>query len=598
MKMDKENFIKYHFWYMLGLLVPLIFLVLIMLWTGTAGAISEQQKKIDEKKKALEGVVKSEARNQKWVDMLDKRLKLVTDQESKNWKQAWEPQANFMTWPPALAEKLKDAYFGDPIDTRLRADYTKEEQYASQIDPIIDLVQPVSSTGDGVVQCASGNWNSFLQTADWTSNPTPSTEEIWLAQEDLWVQRELLRIVREANDSVATFKKLEGAPPVDKSKNEIDHQIFVNPTWRIDLVLSGEVPKFHLHSSIINTSSQRQVLGINFIVGFRGTKATDTLFLDGEPLGPGQTIERDQQLGGQLELSPPEGLDNLKQVFDWRTAPVKRLDRIGLGYHGQRSSPRGVKSSAVFKGEAKGGAPGGSGGGQPARRSSRGGERAEGGSSDSGSNATASGLQRDRYIEETPYVRRMPIGIVLIVDQTNIQDVLTAVANSSLRVQITQWDWVRFHGNIKPPVPESVAQAQEQDNAPVPRPVARPVAQPVATPTAPTAPLVTAPKLGGGGFGSLGQAPGAPPPPPPPPPVATRVNRPLPPAARGARGAAARMNRAAAMEEQELELIELSVYGIASLYERYPPKSSVATGPAAAKPGAQPAAKGATQGKK
>ncbi len=43
MKLDKETFIKYHFWYMLGLLFPLIFLTLIMLWTSTAGAVAAKQ---------------------------------------------------------------------------------------------------------------------------------------------------------------------------------------------------------------------------------------------------------------------------------------------------------------------------------------------------------------------------------------------------------------------------------------------------------------------------------------------------------------------------------------------------------------------------
>ena len=105
MKMDKENFIKYHFWYMLGLLVPLIFLALIMLWTSTAGAISAKQKDIDDSKKSLDGVVKSDPRNQKWTDALTKKLDAIKGQESKNWKSAWEPQADIMTWPPALSEK-------------------------------------------------------------------------------------------------------------------------------------------------------------------------------------------------------------------------------------------------------------------------------------------------------------------------------------------------------------------------------------------------------------------------------------------------------------------------------------------------------------
>lgn len=53
-----------------------------------------------------------------------------------------------------------------------------------------------------------------------------------------------------------------------------------------------------------------------------------------------------------------------------------------------------------------------------------------------------------RYVEITPQVRRMPVGIVVIVDQAYIQDVLLAFANSSLRFQITQVTWQRFRGNL------------------------------------------------------------------------------------------------------------------------------------------------------
>ena len=53
-----------------------------------------------------------------------------------------------------------------------------------------------------------------------------------------------------------------------------------------------------------------------------------------------------------------------------------------------------------------------------------------------------------RHVEITPQVRRMPVGIVVIVDQAYIQDVLLAFANSSLRFQITQVTWQRFRGNL------------------------------------------------------------------------------------------------------------------------------------------------------
>jgi hypothetical protein len=583
MKMDKENFIKYHFWYLLGLLVPLIFLALIMLWTSTAGAISTKQAAIEKSKTQLKGVVSGEPRNQKWTEALDKKSKAIEAQESKNWKAAWEPQADIMTWPPALSEKMKDAYFGDQVDSRLRADYTKDDQYASQIDPIVEIVQPVNSRGEGAVQCATGNWATFLQTADWSSDPTPSAEEIWLAQEDLWVQRELLRIVREANDSVARLKKLDNPPKIDKAQQEIDHQTFANPTWRIEVALLGEVPKLRLRWQATNVSKQRQVLGINFTVGFRGTKATDTLFLDGEPLGPNQSTEpKDRPLGGQLEIDRPEGVESVTQVFDWRTAPVKRIDQIALGHHSQRLQlqSKGLKQAPlplIKTPDPKAGAaptpgaaaaPTGPRGKAPAPRPG-------GGAAPQTSNDfTEAGLARDRYMEDpTRYVRRMPVGMELVVDQTNIQDVLTAMANSKLRIQITQWHWVRFYGDIKPKLPDTIlAQGNE------------------AKPPAAASPAPTGIGPGGlfdnAGFGS-GRFRGAP-----------QVGRQAPSPGGRAGGSPGRGPRPA-MEEQEWQLVELSIYGVASLYERYPPRTpeqtaalkEAGTKPGTGKAGASPSPK-------
>jgi hypothetical protein len=53
-----------------------------------------------------------------------------------------------------------------------------------------------------------------------------------------------------------------------------------------------------------------------------------------------------------------------------------------------------------------------------------------------------------RYLDVSPNVRRMPVGIVLVVDQAYLQDVLLAYANSPLRFQITQVHWKRFHGPL------------------------------------------------------------------------------------------------------------------------------------------------------
>ncbi len=61
---------------------------------------------------------------------------------------------------------------------------------------------------------------------------------------------------------------------------------------------------------------------------------------------------------------------------------------------------------------------------------------------------TPSGLNRLRYAEVTAQVRRMPFGLVVIVDQMHVNDVLTALTNYTLDVQITQTHWQHYRGNL------------------------------------------------------------------------------------------------------------------------------------------------------
>src|SRR5207253_1477158 len=65
------------------------------------------------------------------------------------------------------------------------------------------------------------------------------------------------------------------------------------------------------------------------------------------------------------------------------------------------------------------------------------------------------GLERNRYIIATDQARHLPIAMVLVVEQSHINDVLIAVANSPLRIQTTQ---VAFHDTALAPPPDPNAE--------------------------------------------------------------------------------------------------------------------------------------------
>src|SRR5262249_30788170 len=74
----------------------------------------------------------------------------------------------------------------------------------------------------------------------------PSSEECWLAQEDLWVKREVLDIVRGALNHAARFERSE----IDLKKEPpgpgiTAHHRFVNNTWQVDLLIEQQPGQRH-----------------------------------------------------------------------------------------------------------------------------------------------------------------------------------------------------------------------------------------------------------------------------------------------------------------------------------------------------------------
>jgi hypothetical protein len=142
------------------------------------------------------------------------------------------------------------------------------------------------------------------------------------------------------------------------------------------------------------------------------------------------------------------GLFSVLQKLNLETVPVKSLNLIALGEVSERMSGRQLKTrgpeetgSSQSKGAAGGAAPAG---GPPAGAAAGGAEASaklmDRDKGDSGS-MTKNKLERKRYLDVTAQVRRMPLAMIVLVDQDYMQDLLRALANSKLRMQTTQVYW-------------------------------------------------------------------------------------------------------------------------------------------------------------
>jgi hypothetical protein len=603
---DKETLIKHHFWILTGVCLVLLLVPLLMLVTSVSATIEEETTAYEKAKKLVETIKNGQPMNPEFVKAYEKQDVGIESKKSTVWSSAWELQKDMMTWPVELERrgfKRNYQHFGDVIapDDVLRFN----REYYKQIPEIFYLVQPLRTPKEGVVQFRGGigSFNAvlkipFISPEEANQWRVPcSQEDIWLAQEDLWVKRELLRIIRATNDAVAIFQEVkpevstpkdkkesgqevpgvekEKAKPVPPPASDPNHKLFRNHYWELDLTLVREKGKHILRGTLKNIGKHRQPLDSDFKVFLQEGKDSSyhQFHLADEPLPVGKTIPvKDSQLSDQLAI---DGIFGVEQVLTWRTAPVKRLDQLELYYASSRTATRSLKRPlwAPEKAPEATGAnvpgmdPAGGGGlsveGSSARGGGDRGDRFGGGAVGGRDGARSkNGLALNRYVDVTESVRHMPVGLDVIMEEEHIPDLLAAVANSSLRIQTTQYHWTHTRERIAPTV--------NGELAPTP-PSTKPGSTPFITPRGrPGTGGPLRPPFGGGGDMELGGSSarggrrGSDYMPPPPPGERRGGEEgpggPLPTPSQTAEG------------EEEMNLVEVAVYGIASLYERYPPK--------------------------
>ena len=146
--------------------------------------------KLDQAKKAARAT----------LGKLNQKKKELEDQQNKMWLQAWSEQKDIFTWPTGYSnsnefEEAKRMPFG------AGGFHDKEKKELVDLDEsrfdgirkeFRDVYQPefvkLANSLDPM-QFAGGGLEAVLKTPKWTT-VKPSSEDIWLALEDLWVERE------------------------------------------------------------------------------------------------------------------------------------------------------------------------------------------------------------------------------------------------------------------------------------------------------------------------------------------------------------------------------------------------------------------------
>jgi len=544
-KFDAETMKKHHFWLLFIPVLIGLFLAWIGLFFGVADATEVKDKA---NKDAKDKIARAKAQPKKTIDLYEVRKGTLFDLRTQRWKEMWDIQQGIYEWPKALGEdqidKVKDFKFGKDIsnDSFLNA---FRDHYVKEYTTLAAESAPLQF---------AGGWNAVLRhVAAWKR--TPESEDVWLAMEDYWVEKEFVRALAEVNKDAARFS------PKPDEKTGIRERTFSNRIWEVKLKLVNKPGSSVVEGTIKNLTDRLQPynasneLILNLWLNQDANTRPFRFAIEGTSLEGGKTeaIKPVPKKHTVLEGNP-DGIYRVEQVFDARTAPIKRLDRLTLGYLSDRHnqlelqmpsfSAKATMDTAAADGKGMGPGPAGPAGPAglagmgpgPGPVGPPGGGPGAGQGAATSTDTTFNGLVRRRYINRTDQVRAMPVGLTVILDQAYIQDAVTSLSNTKLRFQTVQTHLIRFRNSI------SYSSAPGGDG----------MGEGAGPPVGPAGPAGMGP-AGPPGMGPVG------------PPGAGGAGNPGFPGGFGGNSAP----RSSSEDQVASNLIELSIYGITSLYEKF-----------------------------
>lgn len=229
----------------------------------------------------------------------------------------------------------------------------------------------------------------------------------------------------------------------------------------------------------VGTSAQYRLRG--FVVNRSGRRIPSPTFTATLPLSEGAPIKVDIQFptdafnagdrqNFQVNVThpiAPKTLSHVSQKLDWRTTPIKQLDRLEFGPVAHREADR-VKTLplAVYDFSRKGMTTGMAAPVAPAADDPNagrpGGDNPVGGAGGGAAAGPATFtakykvLQR-KYLESNEQLRRIPVALVMTVEAGSVPDIIAAMSNSRLRFQVTMPPWTRVPNLGRPGAVASAA---------------------------------------------------------------------------------------------------------------------------------------------
>jgi len=210
--MDKlQPIIKHHFW--------IVFLIALMLppiaWWMTTGKLAAE---ISDRTSSLDSTFSGiadgrNAANDDWANGVNELIGIRTKSNTQALDMLWNAQTDLMVWPSIVAEDMaKCPYRGEVDDVKVKQVLPAwyREGYEQDVRRVWHIPEPIDDgktrVDQDVKQKVVFPYESLprIAASKWEGLP-PTWQEIWNAQEDLWLLSEVLSAVRETNSSTSSI---------------------------------------------------------------------------------------------------------------------------------------------------------------------------------------------------------------------------------------------------------------------------------------------------------------------------------------------------------------------------------------------------------
>ena len=204
--MDKLKPILAHkFWILFGVVLIMPMAGYFMTKGGLAATIETRRTALDGKEKSIP--TGAESPNEQWATGLkDINAQIALKNRQAN-DQLWKVQHELMRWPDDISVTMKiTEYFKAPasvdkasdVQYKYVNDYPEEVRRLWQIvDPQDDPKNPRDSDAKKKLVFSMGDLH-LADNSRW-SELAPNLNDIWAAQEDIWLQTELLSAIKRVN---------------------------------------------------------------------------------------------------------------------------------------------------------------------------------------------------------------------------------------------------------------------------------------------------------------------------------------------------------------------------------------------------------------